>query len=136
LDNILWSPRFSFAWQPFGVRHNTVLRGGIGVFYDSVDSVASNFAYNPPLVNGFLVTGDVLSPGEKNSLSSHANASNVALVNAFGAGETLAQIKASVPNFVPPGIVTSEKHTHEPQYQRWSLQLQQAFGTHTSLSVG
>jgi hypothetical protein len=136
LDNILWSPRFSFAWQPFGTRHNTVLRGGSGLFYDSVDSVASSFAYNPPLVNGFLVTGDVLSPGENNSLFSQAKASNAAFVNAFTSGETLAQIKASVPNFSPPGIVTAERHTHEPQYQRWSLQLQQAFGTHTSLSVG
>ena len=136
LDNVLWSPRFSFAWQPFGVKHNMVLRGGIGVFYDSVDSVASNFAFNPPLVNGFLVAGDVLSPGENNSLLSRAADSNAAFVNAFASGETLAQIEASVPNFSPPGIVTAEKHTHEPQYQRWSLQLQQAFGTHTSLSIG
>jgi hypothetical protein len=34
MDAILWSPRFSFAWQPFGVSHNTVLRGGVGFFYD------------------------------------------------------------------------------------------------------
>ena len=136
LDNILWLPRFSFAWQPFGVRHNTVLRGGIGFFYDSVDSVASSFIGNPPLINFFTVTGDVLSPGENNSLFSKAAGSNAAFVNAFASGKTLAQIEASVPNFFPPGIVVAEKHTHEPQYQRWSVHLLQTIGARTSLSVG
>ena len=32
VDSIEWSPRFSFAWQPFGVSHNSVMRGGIGIF--------------------------------------------------------------------------------------------------------
>jgi hypothetical protein len=136
LDNILWSPRLSFAWQPFGVKHNMVLRGGIGIFYDSVDSVASYFSNNPPLLNSFTVTGDVLSPGENSSLFTKAVASNAAFVDAFASGETLSQIENSVPNFFPPRINVSEKHTHEPQYQRWSLQLEQAFGVHTSLSIG
>src|SRR5205823_9495832 len=88
------------------------------------------------LVKSFTVTGDVLSAGENNSLFAEASASNAAFVNAFAAGETLSQIENSVPNFFPPKINASEKHTHDPQYQRWSLQLQQAFGAHTSLSVG
>jgi hypothetical protein len=136
LDNILWSPRFSFAWQPLGVKHNTVLRGGIGIFYDSVDGVASYFVGNPPLANSFTVTGDILSPGENNSLFKKAADSNAAFLKAFASGETLAQIKGLVPSFIPPNVNVSEKHTHEPQYQRWSLQLQQAFGVDTSLSLG
>jgi outer membrane receptor protein involved in Fe transport len=32
MNKVLWAPRFSFAWQPLGVSHNTVLRGGIGFF--------------------------------------------------------------------------------------------------------
>jgi hypothetical protein len=137
LDNVLWSPRFSFAWQPFGVKHNTVLRGGFGVFYDSVDSAASYFVgSNPPIANSFIVNGDALAPGETNSLFSRAKTSNDAFVNAFAAGETLAQIQTSVPNFVPPALLVAEKRTHDPQYQRWSVQLQQAFDTHTSFSIG
>ena len=34
LDRIDWSPRFGFAWQPFGVSHSSVLRGGVGILYD------------------------------------------------------------------------------------------------------
>jgi hypothetical protein len=136
LDSMLWSPRFSFAWQPLGVKHNTVLRGGIGIFYDSVDSIVGNFSFNPPLVNSFTVTGDVLTPDESGSLLSRAADSNNAFMNAFASGETLAQIQKSVANFSPPGVTTAEKRTHAPQYQRWSLQLQQAFGAGTSLSIG
>jgi len=136
VDNILWSPRFSFASQPFGVKRNIVLRGGIGVFYDSTDSIATNFAINPPLVNSFTLNGDVLTPDETDSLLSRAAASNSAFIHAFGAGLTLPQIQAAIPNFSPPGMTISDKRTHAPQYQRWSIQMQETFGWGTSLTVG
>lgn len=136
-DHILWSPRFSFAWQPFGVTHNTVLRGGVGFFYDSLPLGLTYFlSNNAPLVNGFNVVGNNLAPGESENLFKDAAASNAAFVSGFAAGETLAQIQASVPNFVPPGLTVPEARMHSPQYQRWSLELQHALGKATSFNVG
>ena len=136
-DNILWSPRFSFAWQPMGVSHNTVLRGGIGIFYDPLPgSLATILSSNSPLFNSFTVVGGNLTPNETTSLFKDAAASNAGFLSAFGQGETLAQIQASVPNFSPPGMSVPDSQTHSPQYQRWSLELQQAFGAGTTLSIG
>jgi hypothetical protein len=140
-DKVLWSPRFSFAWQPFGLSSSTVLRGGAGVFYDPVPGIlVSTFSSNPPLFNSYNVVDDNLAPGEKTSLFKDAAASNAAFVNGFNAGQTLAQIQATIsgiypPGFFPPAITTPEKVTHSPQYQKWSLELQQAFGVHTSASL-
>ena len=137
VDRILWSPRFSFAWQPFGVSHNTVIRGGVGVFYDPVPGyLLRSFYSNPPLVNSYTVVGDNLAPGENTSLFKDAAASNKAFVDGFNASETLAQIQKALPNFSPPGISVPQRTTHNPQYQRWSFELQQSFGTGASLSIG
>jgi hypothetical protein len=142
IDNILWSPRLSFAWQPFGVSHNTVVRGGAGVFYDPVIHYLANFfASYPPLLNSFSVTGDNLTPDETHSLSKDSVTANDAFVQGFASGETLAQIQDAISiisptGFSPPGIVVPDRQTHPPQYQRWSLELQQAFGANTSLSIG
>jgi hypothetical protein len=136
-DNILWSPRFSFAWQPFGVSHNTVLRGGVGIFYDPLAlGLTFGLSGNPPLVNSFNVTKNNLTPGEPQNLFNDAAASNTAFLKGFAAGESLAQIQSAVANFFPPGVTAPEARIHSPQYQRWSMELQQALGNSTSFSFG
>lgn len=135
-DQILWAPRFGFAWQPFGVSHNTVLRGGIGLFYDGLPAVEESFYLNPPLVNAFTVSGDNLTPDEHTSLFKTAAASNAAFVNAFSTGKALAQIQAEIPSFAPPAISTPGRRLHSPQFQKWSLELQHALGVRASISLG
>jgi hypothetical protein len=137
VDSIAWSPRFSFAWQPFGVAHNSVLRGGIGIFYDPLRvAVSESFYINSPNYNVFNAFSGNLAPNENNSLFQITSASNNAFVEGFKAGDTLAQMEATVSNFAPPSLTASENKMHLPQYQRWSLEWQQAIGTHTSASVG
>jgi hypothetical protein len=137
MDNILWSPRLSFAWQPLGVSHNTVIRGGVGIFYDPVlRYLAQTLSRNPPLLNSYAVAGDNLTPKESTSLSKDAAASNATFLDAFASGKTLAQLQAVLPNFSPPGITVPDSRTHSPQYQRWSLEVQQAFAGDNWLSVG
>ena len=141
-DNVLWSPRFSFAWQPLGVSSNTVLRGGVGVFYDPLaGAVPDFFEINPPLFNSYTIVGDNLTPHEKTSLFKDATASNAAFVNGFFAGQTLAQIQSTITSFYPtgfspPGMITATRTLHAPQYQRWSLEMQEAFGASSSVSIG
>jgi len=137
VDNILVSPRFSFAWQPFGVSHNGVFRGGVGLFYDPLPGgVLESFYINSPNYNLFTPFGDNLTPNEKTSLFKDASASNAAFVNGFAAGQNLAQIQAIDPNFSPPAINAAERTIHSPQFQRWSLEWQQAFGADTSVGIG
>ena len=136
-DSLVWAPRFSFAWQPFGVSRNTVLRGGIGIFYDPVPGgQGGNLFYNPPNVSTLVLHGYPLAPGEYNSLSQNSATFHAAFVEGFADGETLAQIQAANPFFVPPGFASPANLYHSPQYQKWSLQAQHGFGASASLTLG
>jgi hypothetical protein len=138
LDRIDWSPRFGFAWQPFGVSHSSVLRGGVGILYDPFqEALSERFWLNPPTLNNFTAFTDNLTPGESPSnLFKDTADSNNAFVNGYAAGQTLAQMQVAIPNFFPPSLTSAEKKMHRPQYQRWSLQWEQGLGIRTSVSVG
>ena len=137
IDEVLWSPRFSFAWQPLWISKNAVIRGGIGFFYDPLPgAIADSFSGNAPLYNSFTTFDDNLTPNESTSLFKDASASNSAFVAGLATGQNLAQIRTEIPNFFPPSISAQEKTTHSPQYQRWSLEWQQAIGTGTSVRIG
>jgi hypothetical protein len=137
LNSELWAPRLSFAWQPLGLERNTVVRGGVGVFYDPIPSyIVSGFTQNPPILNELYADDDNLAPQETTSLFKNIAASNAALQHGFAAGETVSQIEAQVPGFSVPFLENPDTLLKSPRYQKWSLQVQQAMGQGTSLSVG
>ena len=140
LTNIEWSPRFGFAWQPFGRGHSTVIRGGIGLFWNSFPGqVVDNISENPPLFQTFNVGGGttplLISPAETNNLIGTATASNKGFLAGFAANQTEAEIAATVAGFVPPAVNFVAPFTHVPQYQKWSLEVQQGFGVNNSVTI-
>lgn len=142
-QNVQWSPRLSFAWQPFGsstglLKSNLVVRGGVGIFYDIFPgSIADNVAQNVPNFNPFNVFSNAagvtncpgfLSPNQPGNIFSCASADNAAFLNAFNTGlNTLA---------TTPNITVTDPRTSAPQFQKWNLQIQKGFGANDLITVG
>lgn len=134
-------PRIGFAWQPhFWGLQNTVVRGGIGIFYDAFPgALLDGFSENPPLDPRFTVfggpTATLSSPSDPTSLFASAAGSNAAFQTGFASGGSFSTIAATVPGFSPPNLASSQNHPIVPQYQKWSLEVVRQFGANTSLSL-
>ncbi len=138
LTNVEAQPRLSFAWQPhLSGLYDTVIRGGIGIFYDQFPAVVVDaFASNPPLLNRFLVgfMPNNLAPGQMCggtpcNLFADAAGANSAFISSFDSG--------TPPNTsgALPGLFTTDRFTPAPQYQKWSVAVEKGFGQNTSLSI-
>jgi len=131
--SIRWEPRIGFAWSP---RHDTVLRGGVGIFSDIFPgTVADYFMRNAPLDNTFTAGPGALFPGAAGSQASAVSAANASFAGAYRAGGTLGSIVGTNPLFIPPSLYTPDRMIHYPEYQEWNLQLQQGFGNKTSVTL-
>jgi hypothetical protein len=140
LQGLVWQPRVSFAWQPFGssgsgLRSNFVVRGGVGIFNDIFPgTISDNMSQNPPLYNQFFVAGtngtcpnSYLSPNQPGNLFDCETAANTAFQTAFSGGSS---VVASAPN-----IVTATHTIDQPQYQKWNLAIQKGFGQNTTFMI-
>jgi hypothetical protein len=127
VTNIVWQPKVGFAWSPRGST-KTVLRGGIGIFGDSLPTGAiDSFLTQAPLDPGFNTFNGYLSPaqtgpaGNLNQLSQAANASFQA--NYAGGGA------------VTPFNFFNSTPVKVPVYYKWSLEMQQDVGWNTIVNL-
>lgn len=139
VEAVAWQPRVGFSWNP-GFAHNTVLRGGIGVFSDLYPAVLlDNLIENAPNYNVFETygtgTGVTLAPGLPTSASTLAANSNTSFLNGFANGSNLAAIEAGNAFFSPPGLFSPVNNLNNPKYLEWNFEIEQQFGANNVLTV-
>ena len=121
---VVYEPKVGFAWSPFGAK-NTVVRGGFGIFSDAIPTGAiDDILTNAPNDPSFVLFNGALSPAAPGNLNGQASAANAAFRANFANGGAVPAF-----NFFNPGKVQI------PRYDEWDLEVQQALGWNTTLSV-
>ncbi len=132
-DSINWSPRVGFAWSPGN--KTTVVRGGFGIFYDAFPAVIGDqFMVNLPNVVPMALFGVNWADPTAAGAGAQAASSAAAIRGGFASGASFASL-SSIPGFSAPNFTSQLGTFHTPQYQQWSLQLEQAVGDKTSLTL-
>ena len=129
-------PRLAVAWTP-GKAHGLVVRAGFGLFSDLAPGILASAVFdNAPYPYAALVyQGEVGLASDPNSAAASALSQFNAFKNGFFSGQTLAQLKNSVPGFSPPPYFSIPQHYSTPQYAEWSFEIEQRIGTKNAFSA-
>ena len=122
-------PKIGFAWSPGGSQ-TRVIRGGIGIFADSIPTGAiDSILQSAPLDPGFVSVNGFIAPQQSCgappcTLYDMSQAANTSFQQNYASGGSVTAF-----NFANPTAVKV------PVYYKWSLEFQQGLGNHDTLSV-
>jgi len=135
VTTLAWQPKLGFAWSPKGSQ-KTVLRGGIGMFADAIPTGAiDSFLQNAPLDPAFQVVGGYLSDTQGGNFGTSCTTGACTLSQQIQAAN--ASFKANYANggAVTPFNFFNSTKVQVPIYYKWSMEVQQAVGWNTTMSV-
>jgi hypothetical protein len=130
VDKIVFSPRFGFSWDPLGTG-KTVVSGSFSQIYDNpAAGLVDNLLGNPPVSVTFRVRGNPTTNGVLpfDASAAGAPATFQSSAAAFDITKSFNQIQGGLPAgvvFRPPAVSSILGTIKAPEWQEWSLSIQQ-----------
>jgi len=133
-----FAPRFGFAWDPFG-NGKTSLRGGVGLFYDTLNGWMSDWATDEP---PFAGSADLF-------FNSSPNAANTTMSDPYGTAGSPDPFPSQIPppqnvdfnalGLIPFGFGSNnfvDPHLKTPYIYQYNLSVQRQLGSGLMAEVG
>lgn len=137
VTGIVAQPKIGFAYSLHNGPRATVIRGGAGIFADSLPTgTISSLMAQAPNDPQFNTLFGALSPAEPNNLYAASQASNATFVANFANGGLGCNLAGANPaTCVPAFSFFNSTPVKVPRYYEWSLEMQQGLGWATTLDA-
>jgi hypothetical protein len=134
---VAYEPRIGFSYQPFGAGSKTTVRGGFGIFADSLPGqIAGDLLNNAPTNVQFYLRGSyTLDPALANSGQQAVTASNQAFRSSYAGNASYNSLAAAGIGFVAPAFTSTVHRVGIPTYETYTLGFEQQLDAHTVVAV-